>query len=387
MEICNPNSCTGCFACKASCPKNAIEKKIDQVGRTVPSIDSALCVECGLCQKVCPVNEKPQYYAPQKCYASWSQSETDRNTCASGGIATGLGRYMIEQGGVVFGTYFQKKEHLVLEFGMADTMDGLERFKTSKYVQADTADSYQNAKRQLEQGRLVLYVGTPCQIAGLKGFLRKEYENLITVDIICHGVPPVTYLREHQKNVCGGREAEIATFRGKDDYSMCFYEKSGKQIYKKPASQDYYFRAFLNGLSNRENCYECPYARKERVSDLTIGDFWGLDKSTLQHEYNGKVSVILVNTEKADRFLKQCEDKFYLEERAVEEAVRGNTQLRETAARYQDRDKFLQLYEKMGFVDAIKATCIKAEIRSECRNKRKKIFRRGLRKIKRLIKR
>lgn len=386
MEICNPNFCTGCFACKASCPKNAIEKKIDQVGRTVPSIDSALCVECGLCQKVCPVNEKPQYYAPQKCYASWSQSETDRNTCASGGIATGLGRYVIEQGGVVFGTYFQKKEHLVLKFGMADTMEGLERFKTSKYVQADTVDSYHDAKRQLEQGRMVLYVGTPCQIAGLKGFLRKEYENLITVDIICHGVPPITYLREYQTSVCGGMKAEIATFRGKDDFCMCFYDKNGKQLYKKVSSQDLYFRAFLNSLTYRENCYECPYAKRERISDFTIGDFWELDKSTLQEAYDGKVSAILVNNEKAKNFIETCKEKFYLEERLVEEAVCGNTQLREPAKRYQDREKFLQLYEKIGFADAIKNTCIKEEIRRECWKKRTMFLRRGLRKVKHFIK-
>lgn len=386
MEICSPDSCTGCFACKASCSKHAIEKKIDQLGRTIPSINSELCVECGLCQKVCPVNEKPQYNTPQKCYASWNDSEADRNTCASGGIATGLGRYVIEQGGVVFGAYFHKNENLVLDFGMADTMEGLECFKTSKYVQADTADSYQNAKRELEQGRLVLYVGTPCQIAGLKGFLRKEYENLITVDIICHGVPPITYLREYQNSVCGGMKAETATFRGKDDFCMCFYGKNGKQLYKKVASQDFYFRAFLNSLTYRENCYECPYARKERISDFTIGDFWELDKSTLQQEYNGKVSVILVNTERADRFLKQCEDKFYLEERALEEAVRGNTQLREPAARYQDRDKFLQMYKEEGFTKAVKGTCLKQEIVKERWEKRKMIVRRGLRKIKRAIK-
>lgn len=387
MEICNRDKCSGCFACMSVCPKQAIEKQIDLSGCPMPKVNEDLCINCGLCKKVCPVVSVKEFGAPKTCYAAWNKSDTDRSTCASGGIATGLGRAVIEQGGVVFGTSFREGENLVLNFWMADTMDGLEKFKTSKYVQADTANSYVKAKEQLDEGKKVLYVGTPCQIAGLQGFLGKDYENLITVDIICHGVPPITYLREYQNSVCKGKEAEKATFRGKDDFVLCFYGQKGKMLYRKDAYQDYYFRAFLESLAYRENCYTCPYAQENRISDFTIGDFWELDKSTLQVEYSGKVSVILVNTEKAERFLLECQDKFYLEPRPVEEAVKGNTQLREPATPHKDRDLFLQNYRVGGFDTAIQTTCLKREMRHDYFHEKTKFIRRAVRKVKRIVKR
>lgn len=387
MEICNRDKCSGCFACMNVCPRQAIEKQIDSLGRPMPKVNETQCIECGLCKKVCPVVSGVEFRKPKACYAAWNKSDTDRSTCASGGIATGFGRTVIEQEGVVFGTSFREGENLVLDFEMADTMEGLEKFKTSKYVQADTANSYVKAKEQLEADKRVLYVGTPCQIAGLQGVLRKDYEKLITVDIICHGVPPITYLRDYQNGVCKGKEAEKATFRGKDDFVLCFYSQEGKTFYRKDAYQDYYFRAFLESLIYRENCYTCPYAQENRISDFTIGDFWELDKSTLQVEYTGKVSVILVNTEKAERFLLECQDKFYLEQRPLEEAVKGNTQLREPATPHKDRDLFLKNYRVGEFDQAIQITCLKKEMRHDSFQNKKKIIRRAVRKVKRIVKR
>lgn len=387
MEICSGDNCSGCFACVSVCPRQAIEKQTDLLGRPMPKVNEKQCINCGLCKKVCPVVSGIEFRKPKACYAAWNKSDTDRSTCASGGIATGFGRTVIEQEGVVFGTSFREGENLVLDFEMADTMEGLEKFKTSKYVQADTANSYVKAKEQLEAGKRVLYVGTPCQIAGLQGFLRKDYENLITVDIICHGVPPITYLREYKNSVCKGKGAEKATFRGKDDFAMCFYSQEGKTFYRKDAYQDYYFRAFLESLTYRENCYTCPYAQEKRISDFTIGDFWELDKATLQVEYTGKVSVILVNTEKAERFLLECQDKFYLEQRPVEEAVKGNTQLREPSTPHKDRDIFLQNYRVGEFDKAIQTTCLKKEMRQDNFREKTKLIRRVIRKAKRIAKR
>lgn len=362
MEICNHDLCTGCFACKSICPKGAIEKKTDRLGRTVPVVNEELCVNCGLCEKACPTVTPPTFRESKVCYAAWSKLEEDRNTCASGGISTGIGRYVIEQGGVVFGTYFKPNDNLVLEFGMASSVEELERFKTSKYVQADTADSYEKAKEQLDNGKLVLYVGSPCQIAGLYGFLRKDYENLLTVDIICHGVPPIEYLRDYQKSVCKGKIAEYATFRGKDDFSMQFYSATNELLFKKEAKKDFYFKAFLDGLIYRENCYSCVYAQRNRVADFTIGDFWELDKSTLKEDYNGKVSVILINSEKASNYIENIKELFYLEKRSIEEAVRGNTQLREPAKAHDGRLGFLNTYPKKGVVVAIRKSGISKEI-------------------------
>lgn len=386
MEICNHDLCTGCFACKSICPKGAIEKKTDRLGRTVPVVNEELCVNCGLCEKACPTVTPPTFREPKVCYAAWSKLEEDRNTCASGGISTGIGRYVIEQGGVVFGTYFKPNENLVLEFGMASSVEELERFKTSKYVQADTADSYEKAKEQLDNGKLVLYVGSPCQIAGLYGFLRKDYENLLTVDIICHGVPPIEYLRDYQKSVCKGKIAEYATFRGKDDFSMQFYSATNELLFKKEAKKDFYFKAFLDGLIYRENCYSCVYAQRNRVADFTIGDFWELDKSTLKVKYDGKVSVIFGNSKKSLLYIEKLSNRFYLEERTVVEAVNGNTQLREPATKHKDRELFVGNYSRDCFLETMKLTNMDAEMKQEQRKRKKQKLRGRIRKIKSLLK-
>ncbi len=362
MEICKLQQCTGCFACKAICPKNAIKVATDQYGSTFPQIDTEKCVKCNLCKKVCPNQIEKKFTYPETCFAAWSLNKADRESCASGGIATGLGRYIIEQGGVVFGASFLKEKELELVFSKAENMEELEKFKTSKYVQADTSNVYEKVKQELLQDRQVLFIGTPCQVAGVQGYLQKPYEKLLTVDIICHGVNPMQYLRQHAKTVCKTKQVSYPTFRGAKDYAMRFFNKKHELIYEKDAYEDYYFRAFLCSMMCRENCYVCPYARTERISDLTIGDFWGLDKQTLKESYNGKVSVILQNTEKGENLLSVCAEVLYMEERTVEEALKENEQLRKTASKYKDREIFLTHYPQLGFDGAMKKTCLKREI-------------------------
>ncbi|MDE6312553.1 MAG: Coenzyme F420 hydrogenase/dehydrogenase, beta subunit C-terminal domain [Lachnospiraceae bacterium] len=363
MEICKLEKCTGCFACKEVCPMNAIEVGQDKYGKTIPKVQDDKCIECGLCKNVCHVKKVKEARVPQKCYAAWTKKQGDREDCASGGIATGLGRYIISKGGVVFGAKYTKMQELNCIIDMTETEEGLEDFKSSKYVQADTAHSYRQAKEQLDRGRQVLYVGTPCQIAGLQGFLRRKYTNLITVDMVCHGVPPAKYLREYARSVCPDNWLERATFRGKYDYDMCFYEKDAKEpCYQKANYLDMYYESFLKCLIYRDNCYHCKYARKERISDLTIGDFWGLDRTTLIEPYEGRISEILVNTPKGQNIINLCKSLLHLEERPLEEAVKGNKQLNAPPVRHKDYDKFREIYPKGGFVRAVKATSIKKNI-------------------------
>lgn len=363
MEICERDKCTGCFACKNICPKEAIAVETDELGKTVPEILKEKCVECGLCRKVCPELGKKNLTFPIKCYAMWTKDKKDREECASGGVATGISHYFIANGGVVFGTDWNKGNELELEIKMAETEGEMEHFKTSKYVQAFTGDSYKRAKQQLVQGRQVLYVGTPCQIAGLKGYLQKEYENLTTIDLICHGTPPIEYLRTYVKELFPNKRVVKASFRGKDDYCLKFFENGNvNPIYSKMHILDLYFSAFLKGLTFRDNCYMCEYARNERVSDITIGDFWGIDRSTLKRKYEGKISVVLINTDKGKKTLEQCRDKFYMEERQIEEAIEGNDQLRKPSVLHKDYEKFREVYTQKGFSKAVKSTRIKKEI-------------------------
>lgn len=363
MEICKMESCTGCFACKAVCPMNAIEKVKDKYGKTIPKVREDKCVECGLCKNVCHIRRNKEARMPQKCYAAWTKKEDEQENCASGGVATGLGRYIISRGGVVFGAGFAPGKELECVISMAETEEELENFKGSKYVQSYAGNSYRQAKEQLDRGREVLYIATPCQIAGLQGYLRRRYENLITVDLVCRGVAPVSYLQEYAKEKCPGKKIERASFRGKYDYDMCFYEMGQTEpCYRKENYLDLYYSAYQKKLTMRDNCYECRYARKERISDITIGDFWGLDRTTLLEPHDGKISEILVNTKKGKVLLKRCKTMFYLEERPVEEAVMGNSQLQTPSVPHKDYEKFQSLYLEKGFGKAVRSTTVQKMI-------------------------
>lgn len=359
MKLCSKESCVGCQACKNICPKDAIEMTHDKMLKTIPEINTAKCVNCGICTSVCPVLQESQYRNPLFCYAAWTTNVDDQKDCASGGIATALSRKMLKDGGRVFGCAYD--ENLNLDIQAAEIENDLERFKGSKYVQSGTADSYQKVQKLLKEGVKVLYIGTPCQIDGLLHFLKKEYDNLFTVDIICHGVPPIEYLKLYIDELHIRKMITNVTFRGKEDYKLCVYHEDDLE-YQEQSFKDLYFRAFQEGLIFRDNCYECQYAGIRRVSDITIGDFWGIDKSTLSVSYDGKISVILVNSAKGKIFLEKCQDLIAFEERELAEAVMHNEQLKRATPRHTDRRIFEDNISK-GFTYAVNQTVIGHDIR------------------------
>lgn len=342
-NICNQDQCTGCFACMNVCGKNAINIVEDTYGRTVPHIDEKKCVECNICRKICPVNNPVQLKEPEECYAIWTKNEEDKKSCASGGIATGIGRFFIRNHGVVFGAAFD--DNLNLEMKMAETEEELIQFRGSKYVQCSTGYSYRQVKEKLAFGKDVLYVGTPCQIAGLNAFLQKPQPNLYTVDIICHGTPPLKYLKQYCVHKFPRHNISKVTFRGENDFQFCAFE-GDKMIYKNPTYRDAYFHAFLNGVTYRENCYSCVYAERNRCSDLTIGDFWGINRHTLNNAYDGRISLLLQNTDKGKLLFEKVKDEFVFEIRDIGEAVKGNDQLQRPTTKHKVRKRFFENYKK-----------------------------------------
>ncbi len=356
MNICDINKCTACGGCMNICSKGAISFLCDELGRTVAVIDEEKCINCGLCKKVCPANKMFKGNYPNKCYAAWSSDENYRTTCASGGISTGFAKAVLENNGVVYGTVFRGTD---LVFDKAEDVDDAEKFKGSKYVQANAALIYKDIKMSLIDGKQTMFCGTPCQVAGLKSYLGKEHDNLITVDLICHGTPPISYLKDHIKSITD-KEISNVNFRGEKDFFLTLFDND-EVIYSKKSQLDTYFTAFLEGLTFRENCYECPYAKEERVSDITIGDFWELNKKEMKNQYNGRISVVLINTSKGHTFWEKVKDRFIYEERPVDEAIAGNGQLRHPSIRHKDRDKFCEDYKEKGFAKAVKTKSI-AEI-------------------------
>lgn len=359
MEICDKKICTGCCTCMNVCPQKAITIVCDSLGKTVPKIDENKCTQCQLCVKKCPMNNELNTKKPRCCYALWTNSKKDRETCASGGVATTFSRFVMREKGVVFGSGFD--ENLDLMKQMAKTEDDLEKFKGSKYVKSEIGFSYQQVKEKLDSEIFVLFIGMPCQIDGLNHYLGKEYKNLITVDFICHGTPPGKYLKEYVKSLVPDRDVTNISFRGEYDNYFTLYDKEDV-LYCKQGHIDLYYRSFLNSLIYNDNCYQCRYASINRVSDITIGDFWGIDRNTLSNQYEGRISVALINTNRGQLFFDEVKYLFTYEARTIKEAFNGNCQLRRPAKAHPNREKFEEEYKKNGFVKAVKSTKIPKDI-------------------------
>ncbi len=378
MEIiCAAEKCTGCLACVNSCPADAIDIGADATGAIAPHIAAHKCIDCGLCAKICPANTpRPLRRAPH-AYAAWSENEPKSS---SGGVAAVMARQVVTNGGAVYGAVIEngKTRHI-----RVDTLEQLPRLRGSKYVQSDIGLAYRTAKQDLTDGRQVLFTGTPCQIAGLQAFLRKDYDNLLTVDLICHGTPSPDYLKQHLDSKTGG-DWDAFSFRGEYDFCMTAY-KDGKVVYQQPSEDDIYFDAFLKGLTYRDACYACPYSRLERVADITVGDFWGLDRQVLEQPYEGRISVVLPNTEKGQAFFETLQGQLVCEQRPLEEAAsEQQDNLRHPSVPHPDRAAFVAAWRSVGgFPEAIKATSIPREIRKN--RLRKTLPYRALRKVKKLL--
>lgn len=361
-EICTPDKCTGCFACVNICPANCITMKEDKYGELHPVIDESICRNCNACVKSCPNNNVLDFRYPLHCYASWITDKSKRRICASGGLGTIMSEYVMKhEKGMVYGTQYDgnMEPHAV----GGNTDEDLEKFKGSKYVQSIVGDAYSKIRNDLKSGTMVLYIGTPCQIAGLKTFLKRDYENLITVDLICHGVCPTTYLNQeiaYLKQKYGLKTLTDIRFRGNDknDFCLSLWDRQ-KLLYRKNDYCDFYLGGFLWGVSLRENCYTCNYARPERISDITIGDFISLGKRKPFNHLEKNVSSVFVNTEKGEKFYNKV-SLFMKElvnyERDYEERLDYAPSLKVPYKRDPQNKDFRENYAKYGFPLAIRKT-------------------------------
>lgn len=359
IEICHKKECTGCGCCASVCPQNCIQIAEDEFGYIYPAINYNICTNCGLCKKSCPNNKKISFSYPSDAYAAWALDEKERMSSTSGGIASVLARKIILGGGVVYGAVGYGAGFV--EHQRAETINEIEKFKKSKYVQSTIGkDIYQQIKRDLTKGQKVLFIGTPCQTIAARKFSHGN-DNLICVDIICHGVPSSQLLQDHIQMVLGNKNSSINSFSTRDwgGYSLTLFDNN-KIMYHKSFPEDEYLNAFQYGLFFRPSCYQCHYARPERVSDLTIGDFWGLGKTDYSHH---KVSVILVNTKIGNNLLKSIEDELFLDKRSVEEAIYGNPQLIAPSVKHEFYDLFRKLYVMHGYKIAIKRSLRKFYIK------------------------
>lgn len=314
ISILDKKDCCGCGACVQSCPKQCISLTEDDDGFLYPIIDISFCIDCGLCTKVCPIQCLSISREPLAVYAAKNKDEQIRLESSSGGIFTLLAEHIIEEGGVVFGARFNAKWGVIHSY--TDNKEGISAFRGSKYVQSDIGNSYEIARSFLKQGRKVLFSGTPCQIAGLKLFLHKEYANLLTVDFICHGVPSPKvwkmYVREviSKNKAEGGLSSDIClnnvSFRNKNigwrDYSLAFAFSgaNGKnKLYLESLSKSTYLCGFQENLFLRPSCYSCPVKELRSNSDFTIADYWGIENVDKKFDDGKGCSAVMLNTTQA----------------------------------------------------------------------------------------
>lgn len=359
MELCNELQCFGCCSCENICTKSAITMVENEYKAILPVIDTNRCIDCGACRRACPAINAVEDNNIKKSYAAWCKDKNIIKTSASSGIVTALSFLTIERGGVVFGTRYENRR---LIFDYTEDTEKIKEFQGSKYVQAYVGDSFQKVKQFLLTGREVLFTGTPCQIAGLRRYLNKEYDNLLTIDLICHGVAPAAYLDEYFKNY----EFDKVLFRGPEGLKTVAYQKN-RIIYSKSKLADLFYMAYVKGLIHRENCYSCPYASIKRVGDITAGDFWGIKKETLKTDASQipYVSLVLINTDKGADMFSKVQEIVEAEERPIEEAIGYNNQLSKPCKRHPERDAFLDNYKEKGFKGALKGTLLYKQVKKQ----------------------
>lgn len=322
--IITKNTCIGCGTCAAACPGQCIRMKETHGGSLIPCVDEIKCIHCGLCTKTCPQNFPPARQYPIDCYAAWSTTPSDYVHSASGGVAAAFARFQLAQNAAIYGCDYDENGDL-RHFLLCDETD-IRRMQSSKYSQSAASGCFNEIKSLLEQDRSVVFIGTPCQVAGLLRFLKKDYASLVTVDLICHGAPPNAYLKQHLAGLSLDAPYQKIRFRGEYDQMLTVW-KENKIVYQKDRTEDEYFIAFYENMISYDSCFTCQYAGPERVSDITIGDFWGLGKLQKIDYLSNRPSIILVNTEKGQAFFEKANCNLIYEQRDVMEGIRGNGRL------------------------------------------------------------
>lgn len=308
--------CTGCSACVAACPKNAIQMKADTEGFLQPVIQKALCVSCGRCDRVCPVEKRVE--AEEKRVAACRSSDSDLvSRSSSGGVFSQLAEGVLNERGVVFGCSLSESQYA--EHICIDSKEELDRLRRSKYVQSDKRNTFVEVKEQLKIGRRVLFVGTPCEVAGLRSYLGKEYDNLLLVDFICHGVPSPQvwrkYIEARQRRQ--GAAVSKVSFRNKSrgwrHFSMELSFENGTSS-TVVLTEDDYLRGFLQDLYLRKSCYSCVFKDKNYRSDLTIGDFFAVNRVIPEIDHDEGTSLVVAHTQRGMVALREVEDSMLLRE-------------------------------------------------------------------------
>lgn len=368
IHITSKEQCVGCNACVQRCPKACIAMEEDREGFLYPKIDLGVCIDCGICEKVCPVihqadspKEEPTTYA---CY---NKDEEIRKQSSSGGIFTLLSEIVLAKNGIVFGARFDENFDVIHDY--TETVDGLKAFRGSKYVQSRVGETYMQAERFLKDGRDVLFSGTPCQIAGLKRFLRKEYSNLLSVDFICHGVPSPKVWRMYKQSLLDKVDKNSVSATCKPEFTeIQFRDKTegwkkfsfaatiritdqNSVLQREVHTKNSYMIGFLRDLYLRPSCYQCPAKRLKSQSDITLADFWSIEKYHQIKDYDKGISIVIINTDKGSEFKLHISSSIELQKSNYQDICISNKSLINSSVMPLRRNSFFTSINQIKCVD------------------------------------
>ncbi len=355
-DVVKNKKCTGCSACFNICPANAISMKKDREGFLSPKIDFEKCIHCGLCNGVCPSLYPPprdEQFPLPKVYAAWNKNEKVRLESSSGGIFSALAEYFLEKKGYVCGAAFD--ENNKLNHIIVSNRRDFKKLRGSKYVQSEIGSTFKEIKELLEKDRWVLFSGTPCQAAGLRNYLKKDYEKLLVIDIVCHGVPSSLVFEKYLKEVEAEKKKGIKkiSFRDKSvgwkNPRFVLKTEKGLDLINKELYEDTFGRGFLTNMLLGHPCTNCEYSEFRKVSDLTLGDFWGVWNYKLELDDNKGTSNVMINNEKGLFYINKIKkDLALFEEVPLEIAVNNNYPVLISSDKHVNREKFFQQFSERG---------------------------------------
>lgn len=364
--ICSQDDCSGCGACTTICPKNCIQLVENEFKEFHPQIEENKCLNCGKCLSVCPQIHIPNLREPRNVYAGWRKSIDDIKDSASGGAAAFISEKWIKNGGVVVGAEYDTEFFPKLK--IEKTLEGIKKFKGSKYVYSGTDNVYFQVLENLKHNKQVLFFGLPCQIAAMINVLNsrllddEKKKKLVTVEILCHGVVPYDYFKEeinylkNKKNIGNFDNITFRSNRYQRNYTFCFTEHE-KIKYFQFSNENPYYYGFSNGLTLQESCFNCKFKNRKRAGDILIGDFLGLNMrfNNFNELINGKSLIISYSTNGdkcINELLENDRDRFKLVKRSISEAVKGGPSLRTMPVKHESRELFRKCVSEDGYIEA-----------------------------------
>lgn len=348
-EIIDKKHCTGCGACFTSCAHFAISMRYDEEGFEYPVINQDTCVDCGLCQKNCPVihfdlEKRMTYSNVQQGFAARNRDLSQRMNSSSGSIFPPIAEWILENGGIVIGTAYDENfntKHLIVE-----NREELYLLQGSKYLQCKADDlTFKRVRDELRKNRMVLYSGMACQVEGLKSYLQKEYENLYTIDLICMGIPSPKVWQIYLKTFFKGEKIRHVNFKEKSVgwNSFCFYIETDKQTFKENGMENLYLQSMFRSWNMRLSCFNCPFKNAERISDFTLADCWGAYKQLPEINDNKGLSSVIVHSKKGLDLWEKLNDRIESRNLSIDDITAGNSNLIKNKPQMGNRRLFYEL--------------------------------------------